>query len=90
MAKIDLKALKTRLDLVGVLQARGIQLKRQGAQYMARCPFHADRTPSLSVSPAKQLWHCFGCGAGGDVFAFLQKFEGLSFGELLRRLGVRR
>ena len=49
-----------------------VRLRRSGAQLLGRCPFHADKTPSFSVHPAKQVFHCHGCGAGGDVFQFVQ------------------
>jgi hypothetical protein len=84
--KIDLKALKARLDLKTVLEARGVKLQRQGSSYVARCPFHADRTPSFSVKAGSQRWKCFGCGAAGDVFGFVQKQDGIGLPEAVRRL----
>ena len=56
--------LKQSVDLVALIESRGVQLKKTGKRYQARCPFHAEQTPSFTVTPAKGLWHCFGCGKG--------------------------
>jgi DNA primase len=64
-------------------------LKRAGANFRALCPFHKEKTPSFNVNPAKQIWHCFGCGAGGDVFSFVMKYESLDFIGAVRRLAER-
>ncbi len=64
-------------------------LKRAGANFRALCPFHKEKTPSFNVNPAKQIWHCFGCGAGGDVFSFVMKYENLDFVGAVRRLAER-
>ena len=66
-----------------------VLLKRAGKNYQGLCPFHSEKTPSFSVSPDKQVFYCFGCGAGGNVFSFLMKHEGLSFAEAVRKLGRR-
>ncbi len=66
-----------------------ITLKRKGSNLMGLCPFHEERTPSFSVSPDRQLFYCFGCQAGGDVFTFVMMIEGLSFPEALRHLADR-
>lgn len=63
-----------------------VQLKKQGRNYFGLCPFHGEKSPSFSVSPDKQIYHCFGCGAGGNVFNFLMKMEGVSFTESVVRL----
>jgi DNA primase len=64
-----------------------LQLKKAGGDRMVGiCPFHSEKTPSFSVTPSKQVYYCFGCGEGGDVFTFLQKVEDLSFGEAAERL----
>ncbi|MER3412539.1 MAG: DNA primase, partial [Thermoleophilia bacterium] len=63
------------LDVVGART----HLKKAGARYMGRCPFHEERTPSFSVNPAEKLFYCFGCGKGGDVISFVQETEGLDF-----------
>jgi len=69
-----------------------VQLKRSGANYLGLCPFHAEKTPSFNVNPAREIFHCFGCGAGGNAFSFVMKIEGLSFPEavklLARKAGV--
>ena len=66
------------LPIVDVL-SHFVQLKRQGANYVCCCPFHGEHTPSLSVTPSKNLWHCFGCGKGGDAIAFIQEKNGCDF-----------
>jgi len=84
--RADVNELKSRLDIVSVL-SRYVTLIPSGSGYKAKCPFHKDDTPSMTVSAEKGLWHCFGCGAGGDVIAFVMKIERLSFLETVRRLG---
>ncbi|RII26535.1 MAG: DNA primase [Geobacter sp.] len=63
-----------------------VQLKRSGANYLGLCPFHAEKTPSFNVNPAREIFHCFGCGAGGNAFSFVMKIEGLSFPEAVKML----
>lgn len=75
-------------DLVEVIGA-AFPLKRKGSGFWALCPFHKEKTPSFHVNPQRQIWHCFGCGAGGDVFGFVMKYEGLDFMEAVRRLAER-
>ena len=82
----DPKTLKSQLDLVAVVRACGLELKRTGVNFFALCPFHPEATPSLSVNPRVQLWRCFGCGTGGDVFTFIQKYDHLDFGTAFRKL----
>ena len=67
-----------RLDIVEVIE-RHVPLKRAGREYQACCPFHDEKTPSFTVSPQKQFYHCFGCGAHGSVIGFLMNYEGLEF-----------
>lgn len=75
-------------DIVEIISGY-IPLKRTGRSFKARCPFHEEKTPSFVVHPEKQIFHCFGCGVGGDVFSFLMKYEQLTFPEALRRLAER-
>lgn len=75
-------------DIVEVISA-SVPLKRSGKSFKALCPFHQEKTPSFIVNPEKQIFHCFGCGAGGDVFSFLMKHENLNFPEALRQLAER-
>lgn len=84
-----LEQLKQSVDLVALIEASGVTLKKRGRSFQGRCPFHEDKTPSFTVTPAKQLWHCFGCGEGGDAIRFVQKREGVSFKEAVKRLGLR-
>jgi len=83
----DAQAIKDRIDIVSVI-SRYLTLTKSGTSYKGHCPFHKDDTPSFIVSPEKGLWHCFGCGEGGDVFAFLMKIEKLSFPEAAERLAT--
>ena len=83
--KNSIENLKSRLDIVDVV-GNYIELKKSGANYKARCPFHNEETPSFVVSPAKQIYHCFGCGAGGDAISFVMEYEKLSYPEALEKL----
>jgi len=92
MARIpeaEIERLKREIALERLVEARGVALKRKGADLVGRCPFgtHADAEPSFVVTPAKNLWHCFGCQQGGSVIDWVMKTEGVSFRhavELLR------
>jgi len=77
--------IKQRVDLVEFI-GRHVRLSRNGKGYKGRCPFHDDQNPSLTVDREKGVWHCFGCGAGGDVFSFLQKIDNIDFKEALQQL----
>lgn len=82
MARIpegEIERLKQDVSLVRLIEARGIALTRQGKDYAGRCPFHDDATPSLIVSPSKNLYHCFGCNAAGGPIDWVMKMEGVSF-----------
>ncbi len=82
----DIQAVREKADIVKVVSGY-LQLKKAGRDSMVGiCPFHTEKTPSLSVSPAKQVYYCFGCGEAGDVFRFLEKVETLSFTEAVERL----
>lgn len=80
-----IRQIQDRLDIVEVIGGY-LPLKRAGQHYKAACPFHAEKTPSFMVNPAKQIFHCFGCGVGGDVISFVMKYEHLEFPEALRLL----
>jgi DNA primase len=88
IAEEKLDAIRQSVDIVDVISDY-VQLKKQGRNYFGLCPFHAENTPSFSVSPDKQIYHCFGCGAGGNVFSFLMEVEGLSFQESAIKLAER-
>src|ERR1041384_3858423 len=75
-------------DIVDVIGAV-LPLKRAGANFVALCPFHKERTPSFNVNPQRQSFHCFGCHKGGSVFTFVMEFENVSFPDAVRRLAER-
>jgi DNA primase len=77
--------IRARTDLVALI-GRRVQLKQRGTSHVGLCPFHQERSPSFNVVPIKQIYHCFGCGAGGDCFRFLMEIEGLSFIEAIKEL----
>ncbi len=86
MADRDLlEQIRERADFVEIV-SRYVTLKKSGKNYSGPCPFHADKTPSFTVSPDKKLFHCFGCGEGGDLFQFVMKIEKLEFSEAVARL----
>ena len=78
--------LKNRADLVRIIQPYAADLKKKGANWMACCPFHQEKTPSFSVNPSKGFYKCFGCGKGGTAFNFLMEIEGLNFPEAVKRV----
>ncbi len=77
--------LLSRVDLVEIVNAR-VPLRRMGREFMACCPFHAEKTPSFTVSPRKQFYHCFGCGAHGTAIGFLMAYERLEFPDAVEDL----
>lgn len=83
-----LEQIRAASDIVDVIGA-SLPLKRAGANFVALCPFHKEKSPSFNVNPHKQIFHCFGCHKGGDVFTFIQEYENLSFTEAVRRLAER-
>lgn len=75
--------IRTSSDIVEVI-GEYVQLRKQGRNYFGLCPFHGENSPSFSVSSDKQIFHCFGCGEGGNVFSFLMKMEGLALPKLFK------
>lgn len=85
MAEDQVEEVKAKTDIVSLI-GEFIELKKAGRNYKALCPFHSEKTPSFMVSPELQIFKCFGCGASGDAYSFLQEHEGMDFGEALKFL----
>ena len=85
IAPDSIEALKTRLDIIDVV-GNYVELKKAGANFKAPCPFHDEKSPSFVVSPAKQIYHCFGCGVTGDPIRFVMEYEKLSYPEAIEKL----
>ena len=83
-----LEQIRAASDIVDVIGSY-LPLKRAGGNFVALCPFHKEKTPSFNVNPHKQIFHCFGCHKGGDVFTFVQEYESITFVEAVRRLAER-
>ena len=77
--------LLNRVDIVDVVQ-RYVQLKKGGANFMGLCPFHGEKTPSFTVSPSKQFYHCFGCGVHGNAIGFLMAYAGMGYVDAIKDL----
>ncbi|RME60924.1 hypothetical protein D6779_01180 [Candidatus Parcubacteria bacterium] len=88
MTRSPAELIKEKLDIVAFLREY-LELKPAGKNWKALCPFHKEKTPSFMVSPERQSWHCFGCGLGGDVFSFLERYEHIEFRDALRILAER-
>jgi DNA primase catalytic core len=84
--KEKIEAIKRGVDLVALVQAKGIELKQNGKSWFGLCPFHDDKNPSLSINPKENLFQCFGCGAAGDVIRFVELFDKVDFKEAVKRL----
>ncbi|MAF10265.1 DNA primase [Candidatus Poribacteria bacterium] len=80
---------RSRVDLVRIVEESGVALRRTGKNFVGKCPFHQDDTPSFSVSPDNQFYKCFGCGAGGTVFTYVENREQITFPEAVRKLAAR-
>ncbi len=78
--------IKAITDLKALAESKGIKLKKNGKGYFGLCPFHHDKDPSLSITPSKNEWHCFGCGKGGDVIRFVELYDQVDFKEAVNRL----
>ena len=87
-SKEVIEEVRARNDIVDLVSEH-LALKRRGKTYVGLCPFHSEKTPSFSVSPDRQTYHCFGCGKGGNVIGFVMDYENLSFPEALRSLAAR-
>lgn len=83
-----IEEIRSRTDIVNFISSY-INLKKRGANYIGLCPFHTEKTPSFSVNPTKQMYHCFGCGAGGNVFTFAMEYDNMTFSEAIRMLAGR-
>src|SRR5512140_272553 len=81
----QIRAANDIVDVIGT----ALPLKRNGANFIALCPFHREKTPSFNVNPQRQIFYCFGCHKGGDVFSFIKEYESLDFAEAVRRLAER-
>ena len=84
----DIQKVREASDVVAVIGER-VPVKQRGRDFWCCCPLHNEKTPSLKIDPSTQLWHCFGCGAGGDAFGFVMQAEDLTFPEAVRKLADR-
>ena len=83
-----IEEVRTRNDIVDIV-SQYVNLKKKGANYFGLCPFHNEKSPSFSVSPGKQMYYCFGCGAGGNVITFVMEYENYTFVEAVKMLADR-
>ena len=83
-----IEEVRMKNDIVDVISGY-VKLQRKGSSYFGLCPFHNEKSPSFSVSPGKQMYYCFGCGAGGNVFTFLMEYENFTFVEAVKYLADR-
>ena len=80
-----IEEVRMKNDIVDVI-SQYVKLTRKGSSYFGLCPFHNEKTPSFSVTPSKQMYYCFGCGAGGNVYNFIMEYENMSFPEAVQYL----
>lgn len=85
ISKETVQSIQTQVNILDIV-GQFVQLRKQGKSLFGRCPFHDERTPSFTVTEEKQLFHCFSCGRGGNVFNFMQELENLSFPESVVRV----
>ena len=83
-----IEEVRMKNDIVDVISGY-VRLQRKGSSYFGLCPFHNEKSPSFSVSPSKQMYYCFGCGAGGNVFNFIMEYENFTFIEAVIYLADR-
>ena len=83
-----IEEVRMKNDIVDVISGY-VRLQRKGSSYFGLCPFHNEKSPSFSVSPSKQMYYCFGCGAGGNVFNFIMEYENFTFIEAVKYLADR-
>ena len=88
VTEATIEEVRARTDIADLISSYGIQLRRTGSDYVACCPFHNEKTPSFHIQPDKGFYHCFGCGESGDCFKFVQKQEGMSFIEAVKKLAA--
>ena len=89
ITEATLEEIKSRTDLADLIASYGVQIRHSGSSKMASCPFHQDKTPSFSINDAKGFYHCFSCGESGDAIKFVERMEGLSFVEAVKKLAER-
>src|SRR5262252_7834229 len=89
VTKEGIERIKSANELSAVVAERGIELRKKGKVVVARCPFHEEKTASFTITPSKGLYHCFGCGAAGDVIGFVTKRDKVSFAGALDTLARR-
>src|SRR6201996_2290015 len=87
-SQATLERIRAASDIIDIIGSY-VPLKRAGANFTALCPFHKEKSPSFNVNPQRQIFHCFGCHKGGDVFTFVKEYENLPFPDAVRRLADR-
>ena len=87
ISKTSIENLKNQIDIVDIVSSF-IELKKSGANFKACCPFHGEDTPSFTVSPAKQIYHCFGCSNGGDAIKFVMEYEKVTYPEAIEKIAA--
>lgn len=84
--RIDVEAVKSKTDIISLIEGYGIILKKSGISWRGMCPFHNGKSPALAVYPDEQSWYCYSCNTGGDVITFIQKMEKVEFKEAVEKL----